>query len=167
MTKKANNYANKLINKYKGYIQVYSDGSVRGPKQCRTARGGYVITHNNNIIESGKTPVDIPNIAMAELTALTKAADIIQKESNKYITTYNDKLVFFCDNKYIVRLAEDTTKCKHQLQDKYIQLQQILFELRQNIIVKIEWLPAHCDIELHDAADSLAVACAIECASVL
>ena len=78
----------------------------------------------------------------------------------EYSTKYNDKLVFFCDNKYVVRLAHDTTKSKYQIKKQTIKLQQILFELRQNLITKIEWLPAHCDIKLHDTADILAVQCA-------
>ena len=48
-----------------------------------------------------------------------------------------------------------------------MQLQQILFEIRQKFIAQIEWLPAHCDILLHDMADALAVESACDAVLVL
>ena len=139
---------------------------VRGPKQNRKAGGAYVITHNNNILYKQKTPVITPDITIAELTALTQAADTLNSNIKQFNTNHNN-IIFFCDNKFVVKLANDITQCKYKYKSDAMQLQQLLFDIRQQSIVKIEWILAHCDIKLHDLADQLAGECANDATSVL
>ena len=74
-------------------------------------------------------------------------------ESTSIVT---DSITAFCDNKTVVNIANNLQLAKGDISKSALELQQTLFKLRQNTAVKIRWIPAHCNIHLHDRADHLA-----------
>ena len=56
----------------------------------------------------------------------------------------------------MVNIANNLQLAKGDISKRALELQQTLFKLRQNTAVKICWIPAHCNIHLHDRADYLA-----------
>ena len=84
------------------------------------------------------------------LDALTWLSDNLEKLNNKNI-------VLFCDNKYVVNIANALYKTHRRHKILATKIQQKIFHLNQRASVEVLWLPAHCDIKLHDVADTLAV----------
>ena len=149
-------YATNLIRTHSNKIQVYTDGSVRGPKNNRQAGYGIVIVNDidgqYDRIYTKKQSIEQPNIAVAEATAIQDALDwlLLHPPDN------GQDIIFFCDNKYVVNMCQSSPKSHRKHRSIAISLQQKLFELGQNVGVQVVWLPAHCDIVLHDEADLLA-----------
>ena len=142
-----------------------SDGSVSG-KQREIAGGGYVIAtppasqHNITNIDSIHTVIhessivfDKCSIAHAEMVSLSTALDKI----NELDIPNNSEVIAFCDNKQVVNIANNSSNINSNLYTENLKLQQTLFLLRQTKSVSVCWIPAHCNIKLHDLADELAV----------
>ena len=78
------------------------------------------------------------------------------KEIANSTDKYNSNITAFCDNKTVVNIANSVSTAKGDLSAHALELHQILFKLRQDIPINICWIPAHCNIHLHDRADFLA-----------
>ena len=140
---------------------IFSDGSVAGINR-NIVGGGYVITkpdksnteHNliKHIIAEQSVKLTRGSIAFAEISSMHQALKHIIESNN--ITT--ESITAFCDNKTVVNIANNLQVAKGELNKPALELHQTLFKLRQNTAVKIRWIPAHCNIHLHDRADFLA-----------
>ena len=89
-------------------------------------------------------------LAVAEITAIINALENIPQN-------HGGKIAVFCDNKYVVGVANDLHECHKNHLSLSKKLHGLILSIRQTASVNIEWIPAHCDIELHDEADTLAV----------
>ena len=94
------------------------------------------------------------SIAVAEITGIIASLENIPKN-------HGNKIAIFCDNKYVVGVANDLHQCHKNHLSLSKQLHSLMLTIRQTASVTIEWIPAHCDIELHDEADTLAVEAAL------
>ena len=88
-------YANDIINKYSRCTQIFTDGSVRGPKSSRAAGSGYVIQLRSKRIQDSYSP-NTDSIAIAELTAIDRALTKMLEVND------SSDVAIFCDNKYVV-----------------------------------------------------------------
>ena len=154
MTEKARQYAQQVIARHPNKIHVYTDGSVRG-RRVKTAGAGYVID-NNKVSKCGNVSVQTTDICIAEMSAIICALqqEVIQN------TTSQD-IVLFCDNQYVVDVANDDARYHVVHSDVAIQMRQVLFQLRHKCSIEVEWIPAHCNIDSHDKADKMAVKAAM------
>ena len=161
MQQQAHEYAMSVLTKNQSTTWIFSDGSVSGPNHDIVG-GGYIITKPdktnnpykipNSIIEEHSIKLPKGSIAMAELISMLHAFRKISSSTNKY----NSPITAFCDNKSVVNIANSLTNARGDLNKYALELHQILFKLRQNIPINICWIPAHCNIHLHDRADFLA-----------
>ena len=65
-------YAAQVIESHPNKLQIFTDGSVRGPKQQRTVGSGYVILSEDSQVTGMYSPATT-SIAMAEFSAIDKA----------------------------------------------------------------------------------------------
>ena len=150
-----------MVSKDKSKTWIFSDGSVAGPTR-NIVDGGFVISKpdrfntkeniTRHIISEHSIQLPSGSIALAEITSMLQAFKHVLESTN--IDT--DSITAFCDNKTVVNIANNLQLAKGDLSKSALELQQILFKLRQNTTVKICWIPAHCNIHLHDRADHLA-----------
>ena len=107
LKQRAHNYAVKLIQQRKDKIQIYTDGSVRGnPRK----KGGACYAIKNSDNEEPLTrnmSIQTNSIAIAEITAIINALSKVSTASKKDI-------VVFCDNKYVVGVANNIYQCNHK-----------------------------------------------------
>ena len=150
LTARAHKYATKVIESHPNKLHIFTDGSVRGPKQHRVAGSGYAIIAEETKITGMYSP-DTTSIAVAEFSAIDKALQHLKTLPNTKDTT------LFCDNKYVVAAINNTHTTNKVHKDILHSIQQHLFNLRQSYSVNVVWIPAHCNIKHHDLADRLAV----------
>ena len=151
LREEAHKYVKSLQTKHKDKLQIYTDGSVRG-NPIKAAGSGAVITHNNHTSELCLS-LATNSIAVAELKAVTSSLDLVRRNN---IAPDKD-ITVFCDNKYVVGIANEVKKVNISHIADAINLHQLLFKMKQHRKIEIIWIPAHCGIKLHDRADELAV----------
>ena len=170
LNKKANLYAESVIERHKNKIHVYTDGSVKGPKHNRSAGYGVVIVEDNNgnccnkqtkikenrqkikNLYTKSINISEPSIAVAEASAILDALTWLSNN----LSNINKDIIMFCDNKYVVNISNLLSKVHYKHKQLARKIQQKIFEIKQDKQIKVTWLPAHCDIILHDEADELA-----------
>ena len=106
---------------------------------------------HKSILTESSINIEKGSIALAELVSMKTAFDNLNNLNFKHT-----KITAFCDNKTVVDIANCILEAKGDLNRHALQLQQNLFHLRHKYYIQICWIPAHCNIHLHDRADFLA-----------
>ena len=138
-------YAMKLIQQHDGKIQIYTDGSVRGNPRRKGGAGYSIKNSDNEEPLTGKMSIETNSIAIDEMTAIINALSQVSTAEQKDIVVFSDNkynIIHNCNNKHL-HLAK--------------KLHQYILHINHCVTLTIDWLPAHCNISLHDKAHELAI----------
>ena len=152
-------YASNKINsdKFKNRIKIVSDGSVKRKTVKGTiiagAGGAYqIITSDGKILKKEAKIVHTGSIAVAELDPILNATNYILE--NKIL--HKQGFVSYIDNQYVAYTLKGIYRPNIKHLNKIIQIKHNIKKISAVTKFDIEWIPAHCGINIHDQVDNMA-----------